>query len=82
MSTLKAARADNFYFPKDWDPSKGTLNKFQNSHPLGNRASKIGQGILVVRYETPYHIRCFKCERMIAKGVRFNAEKKNSIYIF
>ena len=22
MSTLAAARADNFYYPKNWDPSK------------------------------------------------------------
>ncbi|KAL4472912.1 hypothetical protein ABPG72_007789 [Tetrahymena utriculariae] len=76
MSSLKAARADNFYYPKDWDPSKGSLNKFQNSHPLGDRAKKIDQGILVIRYETPFHVRCLKCDNMIAKGVRFNAEKR------
>lgn len=22
MSSLAAARADNYYYPKDWDPSK------------------------------------------------------------
>ena len=27
MSTLAAARADNFYFPPDHDPRKGSLNK-------------------------------------------------------
>ena len=27
MSTLAAARADNFYYPPGWDPSKGSLNK-------------------------------------------------------
>lgn len=27
MSTLAAARADNFYYPPGWDPSKGNLNK-------------------------------------------------------
>ena len=27
MSTLAAARADNFYYPPEWDPSKGGLNK-------------------------------------------------------
>jgi len=30
----------------------------------------------VIRYETPFHIRCLKCSNMIAKGVRFNAEKR------
>lgn len=27
MSTLAAAKADSFYYPPDWDPSKGSLNK-------------------------------------------------------
>ena len=40
MSSLAAARADNYYYPKEWDPSWGSLNKYQNSHPLGIRAKK------------------------------------------
>ena len=29
MSSLAASRADNYYYPKDYDPRKhGTLNKF------------------------------------------------------
>jgi coiled-coil domain-containing protein 130 len=76
MSTLAAARADNFYYPKGWDPSKGSLNQYQGSHPLGVRAKKIKEGILVIRFEMPFHVRCTGCKRMIAKGVRFNAEKK------
>lgn len=98
MSSLAAARADNYYYPKSWDPSKvfnilyinypnktnkfpkGSLNKYQNSHPLGKRAKKIDQGILVIRYETPFHIRCKKCNEMIGKGVRFNAEKKQGFF--
>lgn len=79
MSTLAAARADNFYYPKNWDPTKGSLNKFKKSHPLGSRANKMKQGIITIRYEVPFHIRCTKCKNMIAKGVRFNAEKKQSI---
>ena len=27
MSSLAAARADNFYYPPQYDPSKGSLNK-------------------------------------------------------
>ena len=50
MSTLAAARADNFYFPPEWDPKKGGLNKQQGQHPLRERAKKIDQGILVIRY--------------------------------
>jgi len=77
MSTLAAARADNFYYPQGWDPSKGSLNQYHNSHPLGQRAKKIKQGILVIRFEIPFHVRCMgECKKMIGKGVRFNAEKK------
>ncbi|CAN1314381.1 Probable splicing factor YJU2B [Linum perenne] len=76
MSTLAAARADNFYYPPEWTPKKGSLNKFNGQHALRERAKKIDQGILVIRFEMPYHIWCGGCNSMIAKGVRFNAEKK------
>ncbi|PWA51552.1 CWC16 protein [Artemisia annua] len=76
MSTLAAARADNFYYPPEWEPKKGGLNKFNGQHALRERAKKIDQGILVIRFEMPYNIWCGGCNSMIAKGVRFNAEKK------
>ncbi|CAN5971762.1 unnamed protein product, partial [Sphagnum jensenii] len=75
-STLAAARADNFYYPPEWTPEQGGLNKFHGQHPLRERAKKIDQGILVIRFEMPYNIWCGGCQSMIAKGVRFNAEKK------
>ncbi|XP_019457840.1 PREDICTED: coiled-coil domain-containing protein 130-like [Lupinus angustifolius] len=76
MSSLAAARADNFYYPPEWDPSQGSLNKFHGQHALRERAKKIDQGILVIRFEMPFNIWCGGCNSMIAKGVRFNAEKK------
>ncbi|XP_042056977.1 coiled-coil domain-containing protein 130-like [Salvia splendens] len=76
MSTLAAARADNFYYPPEWEPKKGGLNKFNGQHALRERARKLDQGILIIRFEMPYNIWCGGCESMIAKGVRFNAEKK------
>ncbi|KAK9750554.1 hypothetical protein RND81_02G205100 [Saponaria officinalis] len=76
MSSLAAARADNFYYPPEWDPSQGSLNTFHGQHALRERAKKIDQGILIIRFEMPYNIWCEGCESMIAKGVRFNAEKK------
>ncbi|XP_047314179.1 probable splicing factor YJU2B [Impatiens glandulifera] len=76
MSTLAAARADNFYYPPEWTPKKGSLNKFNGQHALRERARKLDQGILIIRFEMPYHIWCGGCNSMIAKGVRFNAEKK------
>lgn len=50
QSTLAAARADNFYYPPEWEPKKGGLNKFNGQHALRERAKKIDQGILVIRY--------------------------------
>jgi coiled-coil domain-containing protein 130 len=40
------------------------------------RAHKIGQGILVIRFEMPYSVWCGGCAAHIGKGVRFNAEKR------
>eukprot|EP01026_Neomeris_dumetosa_P043846 TRINITY_DN3683_c0_g2_i2.p1 TRINITY_DN3683_c0_g2~~TRINITY_DN3683_c0_g2_i2.p1 ORF type:complete len:321 (-),score=24.88 TRINITY_DN3683_c0_g2_i2:532-1365(-) len=76
MSSLAAAKADNFYYPPEWDPKKGSINKQQGQHPLRERAKRIDEGILVIRFEMPYHVWCQKCGEMIAKGERFNAEKK------
>eukprot|EP00879_Flechtneria_rotunda_P004471 GHRR01004725.1.p1 GENE.GHRR01004725.1~~GHRR01004725.1.p1 ORF type:complete len:306 (+),score=96.21 GHRR01004725.1:283-1200(+) len=77
MSSLAAARADNFYYPPGFDPQKhGSLNKFQGQHPLRDRAHKIGEGILIIRFEVPFNIWCNQCGEHVAKGVRFNAEKR------
>ncbi|CAI2173080.1 18354_t:CDS:2 [Funneliformis geosporum] len=40
----------NKYYPPDWTPDKGSVNKFVGKHPLGDRARKIDQGILIVRF--------------------------------
>lgn len=76
MSSLAAARADNFYYPPEWTPNQGSLNKFHGQHALRERARKLDQGILIIRFEMPFNIWCGGCNSMIAKGVRFNAEKK------
>ncbi|KAG9510163.1 Coiled-coil domain-containing protein, partial [Fragariocoptes setiger] len=68
-------RATNKYYPTDWDPSKGSINKYRNSHPLRDRAKKLDQGILVVRFEMPFNIWCEGCNNHIGMGVRYNAEK-------
>ena len=78
MSSLAAARADNFYNPPDWDPSKQSRNAYNNSHgALGSRARKLkSEGILIIRFEMPFPVWCEGCGHLIGKGVRFNAEKK------
>lgn len=66
----------NKYYPPDYDGKK-TLNQLAGKgHGLGNRASKIKEGILTVRFEAPFDIVCEGCDRNIAQGVRFNAAKK------
>ncbi|ETW06524.1 hypothetical protein H310_02755 [Aphanomyces invadans] len=75
MSSLAAARADNFYFPPEWRPEMGGINKFQKSHPLGKRAKDIKDGILVVRFEMPFDVWCTHCNTHIGRGVRYNAKK-------
>lgn len=74
MSSLAAARADNYYFPQEWRPEHGSINQFHNSHPLGKRVK--ADGVLVVRFEMPFNVWCTHCETHIGRGVRFNARKK------
>jgi coiled-coil domain-containing protein 130 len=86
MSTLAAACADGFYQPPDWDPAAESRNTFQargkakwQGHPLRERAKKLeSDGVLVTRFEIPFDIWCAGCGNHIAKGVRFNADKKEA----
>ncbi|CAI9728195.1 Hypothetical predicted protein [Octopus vulgaris] len=57
---------------------KGSINKYVGSHPLRERARKLSQGILVIRFELPYNIWCGGCNSHIGMGVRYNAEKKKT----
>jgi len=66
----------NKYYPPDYDPSNGSLNKYRGKHALGDRARKLDQGILIVRFELPFNIWCGTCNNHIGMGVRYNAEKK------
>ena len=66
----------NKYYPPEWEPKHGSINTFRGQHPLRDRAKKIKQGILVVRFEMPYNVWCEGCNSHIGKGVRYNAEKK------
>ena len=71
MSSLAAARADNFYYPKNFDPSKSnTLN--QHNKDLGIVREKS-----TIRFEMMFDVRCLGCNKSIGKGVRFNAHKKS-----
>ncbi|EDL92225.1 rCG51630, isoform CRA_b [Rattus norvegicus] len=50
-------KGQNKYYPPDFNPEKhGSLNRYHNSHPLRERARKLSQGILIIRFEMPYNI--------------------------
>ncbi|VDN55560.1 unnamed protein product [Dracunculus medinensis] len=53
-----------------------TLNSYHGTHALRERAAKIKQGILIIRFEMPFNIWCLGCNNHIGMGVRYNAEKK------
>ncbi|KAK4508852.1 uncharacterized protein ATC70_013475 [Mucor velutinosus] len=66
----------NKYYPPDWTPEKGSINTHYGKHALGDRARKLDEGILIVRFELPFNIWCNGCENHIGQGVRYNAQKK------
>jgi len=70
MSSLAAARADNFYHPPEWDPQKISRDAYQGSNGA-NQYEQKG----VIRFEMPFNVRCLGCQKMIGQGVRFNAKK-------
>jgi len=64
-------KGTNHYYPPDYDPKKGGLNKFLGTHALRERARKIHMGILIIRFEMPYNIWCEGCGNHIGMGVRY-----------
>jgi len=73
MSSLQASKADNFYFPPEWEPKHGSISKFQGSKGK-NQYEQFG----IIRFELPYHCWCLKCEAHIGKGTRYNAKKEKA----
>lgn len=71
MSSLAAARSDNFYFPPDYDGRiHGGLSKFNGSKGANQWEQ---QGL--IRFEMPMDAWCLACERHMSRGLRFNAKK-------
>lgn len=69
-------KGQNKYYPPDYDPKAGGLNKWQGVHALRERGRKSHLGIIIIRFEMPYNIWCSGCNNHIGMGVRYNAEKK------
>ncbi|CAD7940177.1 unnamed protein product [Amoebophrya sp. A120] len=86
--TLKATQADGFYFPPEFDPQKhGSIDKFRRAqgfeHALGkNRTKNLHKGILQIRFEIPFKVKCCNCGNFIGQGTRFDADKKNVGHYF
>lgn len=73
---MSERKAVNKYYPPEWTPQDGSINKFKGQHPLRERARKLDQGILIVRFELPFNIWCGGCGCHVGMGKRYNAEKK------
>ncbi|KAB5538252.1 hypothetical protein DKX38_015785 [Salix brachista] len=72
QSSLAAARADNFYYPPEWSPKKGGLNKFHGQHALRERARKFDQGLLIIRYALWFCLEfSFLCTHISRGSCRF-----------
>ncbi|XP_065069394.1 coiled-coil domain-containing protein 130 homolog [Rhopilema esculentum] len=69
-------KGTNKYYPPDFDPRKGSLNAYHGTHALRERARKIHEGIIIIRFEMPYNIWCNGCGNHIGMGVRYNAQKR------
>jgi coiled-coil domain-containing protein 130 len=70
MSSLAASKSDNFYYPPEWEPSMGSISKFQGSKGK-NQYEQFG----IIRFELPFDAWCLKCNLHMSKGLRFNAKK-------
>ncbi|ETN76096.1 hypothetical protein NECAME_11921 [Necator americanus] len=76
-ATMGERKGQNFYYPPDFDYKKHkSLNRYHGTHALRERAHKISQGILIIRFEMPFNIWCLGCNNHVGMGVRYNAEKK------
>nr|CAG4643498.1 EOG090X0DK6 [Ilyocryptus agilis] len=51
----------NKYYPPDYRPEMGSINKYHGTHALRERANKLHLGILIIRFEMPYNIWCDGC---------------------
>jgi len=70
-------KGQNHYYPPDFNYKvHKSLNAYHGVHALRERAKKIKEGILVIRFEMPFNIWCLGCNNHVGMGVRYNAEKK------
>ncbi|KAF8362824.1 hypothetical protein PRIPAC_89747 [Pristionchus pacificus] len=77
LEKMGERKGQNHYYPPDFDYKKHrNLNNYHGTHALRERAAKIKEGILIIRFEMPFNIWCLGCNNHVGMGVRYNAEKK------
>ncbi|KAI1720025.1 coiled-coil domain-containing protein like protein [Ditylenchus destructor] len=70
-------KGQNHYYPADFNYKvHKNLNNYHGTHALRERAKKIKEGILTIRFEMPFNVWCLGCNNHVGMGVRYNAEKK------
>ena len=69
-------KGQNKYYPPDFDYKvHKSLSGYHGEHALRERAKRIDEGILIIRFEMPFNMWCGGCRNHIGMGVRYNAEK-------
>ena len=69
-------KGQNKYYPPDFDYKiHKSLSGYHGEHALRERAKRIDEGILIIRFEMPFNMWCGGCHNHIGMGVRYNAEK-------
>ena len=74
MSSLIAARADNFYVPND-EKVDSFLRK-RKRRDVSVNAQRGDKGGLVITFAMPYNGACLQCGGYISQGTRFYAKKR------
>jgi coiled-coil domain-containing protein 130 len=71
-------KSQNKYYPPDWDPIHGSINRFvKNKNPKTKkfRIDEARETGRKVRFEMPFSVWCQGCNNHIGVGVRYNARK-------
>ena len=77
-------KATNKYYPPNWTPEQGSINKFVRKQKAikGGYSSNQKTPGNTVRFEIPFDAWCTSCNTFITKATRYNATKIRDGYYF